>query len=604
MAQLESGDVPRRYSVGLWLTAGSLAFLFCLYHLSATLVDGAFLPADHDSFYHARRIVDALADPLRMYQFDPRIHAPEGSWLTWPWAYDTLMAYLARVLMALTGAAEPMTVLAFVAPAWVFVNAALFLGIASRLRLSLPTRVLAMLFFTVSPLTQALHRVGMLDHHYVEYSFVLASIYFGLGWFEDWSSRHRAVALAVVLGAAPAFQNGLFILQLPVLLTVAWLWALKRQPDRRAALAFALTLVATTAACLVPSEPFRRGEFSYYLHSWFHLYVACCTGLLCVLASVIRATPAAAAGVCVAVIAMAVPTLPQLELGRDFLFTRLPYLDRIGELGSIPQDIAQGRLWRLTLSYSPLLWLLPFTIGGLCWRLRRDSRSASIYFLVQVLVGSFLLLQTFRLHYFGTFALILPLCRLLDDAREARPALFASRPRLLALGALAIAPLLPGLLALRLQHPAGGDDQYMLTRGIYPSLKAACRRAPGVVLAEHSDGHYIRYHSECSVIADNFITTPQHVEKIQLSEELLQGPLAEVMRRAPYVRYLLVRRADNVLDDARRCGTDCPENGGLRRELLRPGLPAAQRLRLLGDLRYLRGAEAEPLARLFEILPP
>ena len=72
--------------------------------------------------------------------------------------------------MALTGAADPMTVLAFVAPAWVFVNAALFLGVASRLRLSLPMQALAMLFFTVVPLTQKLHRVGMLDHHYIEFT--------------------------------------------------------------------------------------------------------------------------------------------------------------------------------------------------------------------------------------------------------------------------------------------------------------------------------------------------------------------------------------------------------------------------------------------------
>ena len=51
---------PRRYQVGLWLVSGSLAFLFCMYHLSATLAGGSFLPADHDSFYHARRIIDSL----------------------------------------------------------------------------------------------------------------------------------------------------------------------------------------------------------------------------------------------------------------------------------------------------------------------------------------------------------------------------------------------------------------------------------------------------------------------------------------------------------------------------------------------------------------
>lgn len=178
-----------------------------MYHLSATLVDGVFLPADHDSFYHARRIIDAIGAPLQLYQFDARIHAPEGSWVTWPWGYDTLMAFVAGAAMSITRAEDPMSVLAFVAPFWVFVNAALFLGVASRLQLSLAARALAMLSFATSPLTQSLHRVGMIDHHYVEYTFVLATLYFGLTWLRNPSVRRSAAALGAVLGAAPAFHN-------------------------------------------------------------------------------------------------------------------------------------------------------------------------------------------------------------------------------------------------------------------------------------------------------------------------------------------------------------------------------------------------------------
>jgi len=592
-----SGGIPRRYSIGLWLTAGALAFLLCLYHLSGTLIDGAFVPADHDSFYHARRILDALGDPLRMYQFDPRLHAPEGAWVTWPWAYDMLMAFAARGLMALTGAADPMTVLAFISPAWVFVNAALFLGVASRLRLSFAMQCLAMLFFATSPLTQTLHRVGMLDHHYVEYTFVLASLYLGLGWFEDLPSRRRAIALAVLLGAAPAFHNGLFILQLPVLITLGWLWALKRPIDRGAALAFALTLVAVTALFLAPSEPFRRGEFSYYLHSWFHLYAAGCTALLCVLASAIRFTPVAAAGLCAVLAAMAAPTLTQLQQGRDFLFGGHPLLARIAEFGNIPRDIAAGRWWRLTLFYSPLVWLLPLGIGGLFWRLRRDAGNASIYFLVQALIGSFLLLQTFRLHYFGSFALILPLCLLIDAARERRPSLFASRPAALALGVLAAASLAPGLLELRDVYRLPTNQGYAVQRSAYQALNAACRRAPGAVLADPNDGHLIRYHSECSSIADNFLTTPRDFEKVGLVEAMMASPAADVIRYAPYVRYILVRRADDVRV-AGGCGLDCPENNGLRRELLLPDPPSLPRLRLLWEVRL----RSEPFLRLFEVV--
>ena len=595
-----TSPIPRRHSIGLWLTAGSLAFLLCAYHLSATLVDGVFMPADHDSLYHARRILDSLQDPLGMYQFDARVHAPEGAWITWPWAYDTLMALAARGLVALTGAADPMTVLAFIAPAWVFVNAALMLGIAARLRLSLPMRIAALLFFAVSPLTQSLHRVGMLDHHYAEYSFVLAGVYLGLGWFGEPAGKRRAVALAALLGAAPAFHNGLFVLQLPVLVTVGWLWVLKRPLDRGATGAFAAALVVTTALFLLPSEPFRRGEFSFYLHSWFHLYIAACTASLCVLASWRRFSAAAAAAACALAAVMAAPILPQLLQGRDFIFGRHPYLQRIAEFGSIPRDIAEGNWWRLTLFYSPLLWLLPLGVAGLFWRLRRDASDASIHFLVQTLIGSFLLLQTFRLHYFGSFALILPLCRLIDDARELRPSLLASRARQTALGALGALCLAPGLLELQAAYGRPGHPLAAAMRGTYRVLGDACRSAPGVVLAEPNDGHFIRYYSECSSIADNFLTTPQDLEQMALSEAMMAAPAADVVRLAPYVRYMLVRRADDLR--AEGCGLSCPENDGLRRELLRLEQPPP-RLRLLWEVRVRRGDQVEPAIRLFEVVP-
>jgi hypothetical protein len=53
-----------------------------------------------------------------------------------------------------------------------------------------------------------------------------------------------------------------------------------------------------------------------------------------------------------------------------------------------------------------------------------------------------------------------------------------------------------------------------------------------------------------------------------------------------------------VLDDVRGCGVGCPENRGLRFELLSKEAPP--RLRLLMDLRM---PDSQPLARLFEVLP-
>lgn len=167
--------------VALWVFFSAIVLLVGCYQLSASLVDGRFIPSDHDSFYHARRILDAIGAPLTVVQFDPMIHAPEGSWVTWPWAYDAAMAMLATLAMQLH-ASDPMTALAWVAPCWGLVNTALVIGITRRLRFPLLFQVVALACFATSPLTQLLHRVGMLDHHFVEYSFSSCNPVLGFGF--------------------------------------------------------------------------------------------------------------------------------------------------------------------------------------------------------------------------------------------------------------------------------------------------------------------------------------------------------------------------------------------------------------------------------------
>jgi hypothetical protein len=589
--------IPRRYLVYLWLIAGGVALVISVpFQLSATLVGGVFVPGDHDSFYHARRIIDAIGAPLSMYQFDARIHAPEGSWITWPWAYDMAAALAAKALMALSGATQPMSVLAFFAPAWLFVNAALLLGAAAQLGLSFGTRILALAFFALTPLTSDLHRVGMIDHHYIEYTFILATLWLGLRWFRDLSDRRHAIALGAVLGAAVAFHNSLFVTQAPVLAALAWRWGLRRPLERGAAGAFAAALIGTTALFLLPSQPFREGAFSFYLHSWFHLYVSCCTAAFCVAFSRVQATPRNGAWLAAVALLLAVPMLAQMAQGSAWLFGRIEYLSTIPEIGSVPRTILNGHVANVVLKYSLLLLLLPLTVGWLCWRLRREAGDANLFFVAMTLWGTFLMLQQFRLHYFGSFALTLPLCLLIDDLRRTPRGTLAA-PIATAAAGLAMLPMLP--LVSRVLPPAH-DFQYALTRHIYPKLHAACARHPGVVLADHADGHYIRYHSDCSVIANMFIITPQHVRKVRETEELLAlNSVEELLARAPHVRYLLVRRGDNVLDESAPCGVECPENRGLRFELLSKGPPFPAGLELLDEIGLRKGTQLQPLARLF-----
>jgi hypothetical protein len=602
-------NVPVRYTVALWLAASTLAFLLCMYDLSATLVEGVFLPADHDSFYHARRILDAIPAPFSMYQFDPRIHAPEGSWITWPWAYDMMMAWIAKSLMAITGAKDPMSVLSFVAPAWVFVNAALLLGITVRLRFSFPLQVIALLCYSLSTLTRLLHRAGMLDHHYVEHTFVLALLFVGLGWLQRISERRQAILLGIVLGAAPAFHNGLFVLQFPLLITFACLWCLRRPLPLHAVAAFAIALVVSTALFLLPSEPFRQGMFSFYLHSWFHLYIAVCTAIVCVVFALCSRTShsiAALAGIC---LLLTIPIVSQIVQAGDFLFAKIIEYDKIQETQSIFRYVMKGEFWRMSWFYSLLVWLLPLGLAYSCWRLRSDRSDSYLFFVVMSLFGGVLLLRQVRFEYFGSFAMYLPWCLLANDLQKRSEA--ARRIAPVALGTLLALAYLPSLSIIRPQSPLGTDNLYVFTRQMYPALHRACATRPGVVLAEYNEGHFITYHSDCSVIADGFILTRQHQEKVLQARELLDLSLNQLLEKAPYVRYILVRRADDSLAlGGVRCWPNCPENAGLRQELLAGTPPYPPQLKLLAEanLRMMnpdgRGEFREPFARLFEIVRP
>src|SRR4051812_7024548 len=80
-----------RYSL-IWILGAALIVFAALGTLNAAYIDGHYLPSNADAFYHARRILDSVMSGAPVIQFDPRIHAPEGSWLTWPWGFDTLLA--------------------------------------------------------------------------------------------------------------------------------------------------------------------------------------------------------------------------------------------------------------------------------------------------------------------------------------------------------------------------------------------------------------------------------------------------------------------------------------------------------------------------------
>ena len=140
---------------------------------SAVFIGDTAIPYGNDSFYHAARALDVLATG-EYIQFDARIHVPEGSWITWPWAYDLLLAAYARGALWLNPGSDPMIALVFVPLLLIPINLALLLGVFRQLGLRTEFCVLAVLGFALLPLTHNLHALGAIDHHFVELSFVLA----------------------------------------------------------------------------------------------------------------------------------------------------------------------------------------------------------------------------------------------------------------------------------------------------------------------------------------------------------------------------------------------------------------------------------------------
>ena len=73
------------------------------------------------------------------------------------------------------------------------------------------------------------------------------------------------------------------------------------------------------------------------------------------------------------------------------------------------------------------------------------------------------------------------------------------------------------------------DPYYALTFDIYPELARQCAAHPGVTLASPDDGDYIRYHTPCAIIANNFLLTPLHERKIREVRDLMNQPAEELL---------------------------------------------------------------------------
>ncbi len=594
--------------LGIWVLASLIAAALALELTHATYLDGEWHPVSNDSFYHARRILDAVESPRGFYQFDETIHAPEGSWLTWPWAYDWFMAKFVQAWQYFSPTMDSMEIITHTAVYWIFVNAALLLGITVVVNLPTNMSALVMLGFALSPLTQSLHGVGLIDHHYVEYTFVLLTLLTGLVWFKKPDRPGRAITLGITLGIAPAFHTGLFILQAPVLLALFLLWLQHKTPHRDSMFALSCSLILSMLVALMPSEPFQQGQFQFSVLSWFHLYIASTSTLFIAGMAKFKFSTKHLIGFWVLGIALLIPIWQDTLGGTAFLSKQIPFLSGITEARSPYQMIVgtQG-FWKTMGYYSMFGLLAPLLIPLYIYRGWKSRTGVDIFLAIMVVLGIGLLLTQYRLNYFGSFAVLLGWAIPLNDKFE----FISRRPKTtfsigLIIVILAFLPSVSNVLFLR--YSLGWEDSYQESLPLFAELKKRCDENPGIVLVDNNFGHLVRFHTKCSVIANNFLMTDQHVNKLNEMLRYLKMSPEELLDNKPNeLRYVFARmhsyavRLDN--GDTKQTTTEFLKNKNFPLSFdlnTRKDLP--DRYRIIAEL-PLDENRGITRTRVYEILP-
>lgn len=526
----------------IWLAVSCIAALSCSLGRSASHVGDVYFPFGVDSFYHAVRILDAVHDPASFYEFDPKIHAPEGSLLVWPWGYDYALAKLVRGAMAVGLGTDPLMILLWTPVAAVFVGVGLLMLVGRRAGLGDWGTALAGLCMALSSSTQLLYTFGQIDHHFAEHICILASLAAGLSWFKS-SSAASGIALGVTFSMALAIHNALFILQVPFLATVLILWLQGQRPELRPTIAFVAALLGAALAVLLPSQPFQEGRFEFYYLSWFHLYIVVCTALVMVLLTWLQPTRRNIGALAVVAALLIAPLINQISYARSFVDGSLDMLSVILEMRSPLQMVRDGELAELISFYSALFFLAPFTFALCVFKLWQERTSPRLLFWVWCAFGLPLMMTQVRMHYFGTFALFLPWLVVAQDVGAKRPDL---KKRALLITSLVLVLAYAQTMRYQLIAPApkAGEVGFLPLYPVFEPLRQACEEDPGVVLADTNAGHYIRFFTKCSVVANNFLLTKQQFQKADYVDQLFTLQPEQLPKEAPFVKYVIARAGE------------------------------------------------------------
>lgn len=516
---------------------GSLAFL------PSVQLPGEFGFLGADSFYHAVRILDAAGSGWFPAEFDSLSYAPSGHLVAWPWLYDFLMGMLLSLQRLVLPIEDSAMLLGAIPPALFVVNGLLIMLIAQRAELGPGLRLLALLLFSWTPNVHYVHGFGHVDHHFAETTAILSAVLATMRWVDSPRSGIRAVICGVVFAVAQGVATSLIVLLIcPVfLLGIAW-WRGRSADFSKSSRYFSLSLVATLLLLLLPSKAFAEFKFAYYWFSWFQLAVSAVAALLVVALASIPRSHRSVIGLVVCLFLAALLLGRQILQGAGYLSGDLPLYGGILEVRPVYESMKGGDFWLTVARYTPMILLTPLLLVFMTrLLLTHATLNGRMVVACFSLFGLALASTQYRFNYFAYLGLSVGVAMMLVRFQQVGTARLSLSGTLVAM--ILALTCVPGWRLHASTKPWAGSHEFSAAFPIYLSLRQACEKRPGLVLARWDRGHYVRYFSRCSVLANNMVVTPVQVNGALQTMELFRKRTAELIAERPQIDYVLLHNS-------------------------------------------------------------
>lgn len=514
------------------LVAGFIVFMLAYARMPLSQVDGKtqYLFWGTDSFFHAARILDTVSNPNDFYEFDHK----SNTQISWSWGYDWILGNSLHFIKKLWPALNSENFLIHLPPIAGFLNVFLLYGLMHQLRLRFSLIALSLIAFSISPLTQSLHYVGRIDHHMFELSFTLAALWAGLAWFQNMQSTRRAIALGIILGLSHLIHLSLFVLQLPIIITLFICWCLKKPIVQIHYLS--LGLLITLGITLIPSSYFQDLLFDYRFLSWFHLYIALSVSFTALFMQKFTANRLTLTALVILCLLLLAPIMNNLLHGYQFITGNLSGIRMIAEIQSpIGYKDALG-FYGIFLYASPLSILALY----LYWRDNKKS-AAHIFICLGFVLGILMLLSQVRFSYFGYFALIIPYALLANTYLDGRNKLVYAT-----ITAVLVIFSTPTFATLYKKENLAGIDHYYFLHQQTMVLREHCNKQPGIVYAPPDMGHVLRFFTKCKVLSNMMLITEQDFKKQQQYYQLLHNDIQFLLQHRRDIDYIFLYRTQDL----------------------------------------------------------